>query len=154
MEKTTIRFARAEDYRAVEKLMQQVQDLHVAWRPDIYKACAVVLPREEFIDAVAGERIIVAEMGGAVSGMASFMYRHIQSDRQVARSILFIDAMVVDKARRGRGLGRRLFDFLKALARDKNCDGIELQVNARNTAAYEMYKKCGFSEKSINMELL
>ena len=30
----------------------------------------------------------------------------------------------------------------------------ELQVNAKNVAAYEMYKKCGFTEKSINMELL
>ena len=33
-------------------------------------------------------------------------------------------------------------------------DGIELQVNARNRAAYEMYTKCGFREKSINMELV
>lgn len=37
---------------------------------------------------------------------------------------------------------------------EKNMDGIELQVNARNVTAYEMYKKCGFTEKSINMELL
>ena len=36
----------------------------------------------------------------------------------------------------------------------KKLDGIELQVNARNTMAYEMYKKYGFTEKSINMELL
>ena len=37
---------------------------------------------------------------------------------------------------------------------EKNMDGIELQVNARNGAAYEMYKRYGFTEKSINMELL
>ena len=37
---------------------------------------------------------------------------------------------------------------------EKNLDGIELQVNAKNNAAYEMYKKYGFTEKSINMELL
>ena len=30
----------------------------------------------------------------------------------------------------------------------------ELQLNAKNSAAYEMYKKYGFTEKSINMELL
>lgn len=33
-------------------------------------------------------------------------------------------------------------------------DGIGLQVNAKNRAAYEMYQKCGFTEKSINMEFL
>lgn len=37
---------------------------------------------------------------------------------------------------------------------ENNYDGIELQVNARNTAARRMYEGCGFTEKSINMELL
>jgi len=44
--------------------------------------------------------------------------------------------------------------MLKDLKKEKHFDGIELQVNAKNVAAYEMYKKCGFTEKSINMELL
>ena len=46
------------------------------------------------------------------------------------------------------------FEMLKDLKKEKYFDGIELQVNAKNVAAYEMYKKCGFTEKSINMELL
>ena len=46
------------------------------------------------------------------------------------------------------------FEMLKNLKKEKHFDGIELQVNAKNVAAYEMYKKCGFTEKSINMELL
>ena len=44
--------------------------------------------------------------------------------------------------------------FAKTLARQERCDGLELQVNARNQAAYAMYRHCGFTEKSINMELL
>ena len=32
------------------------------------------------------------------------------------------------------------------------CDTIELQVNAKNKRAYEMYRNYGFTEKSINME--
>lgn len=36
----------------------------------------------------------------------------------------------------------------------KKLGGIELQVNAKNKAAYEMYCNYGFTEKSINMELL
>ena len=46
------------------------------------------------------------------------------------------------------------FEMLKDLKKEKHFDGIELQVNAKNVAAYEMYKKYGFTEKSINMELL
>ena len=50
--------------------------------------------------------------------------------------------------------GHHFFEMLKDLKKEKHFDGIELQVNAKNVAAYEMYKKCGFTEKSINMELL
>lgn len=46
------------------------------------------------------------------------------------------------------------FDFLKELKKEKGYDAIELQVNARNKAAYNMYRNYGFTEKSINMELL
>ncbi len=36
----------------------------------------------------------------------------------------------------------------------EHLDGLELQVNARNTAARKMYEKLGFTEKSVNLELL
>ena len=46
------------------------------------------------------------------------------------------------------------FEQVKKKKEKKNLDGIELQVNAKNKAAYEMYCNYGFTEKSINMELL
>ena len=62
--------------------------------------------------------------------------------------------MAIDEGYRGKGIGHKMFEFLKVVKTEKNMDGIELQVNARNVMAYEMYKKCGFTEKSINLELL
>ena len=32
----TIREAVSEDYEQIEIIMQQVQQMHVAWRPDVY----------------------------------------------------------------------------------------------------------------------
>ena len=46
------------------------------------------------------------------------------------------------------------FEKVKEIKAKKNLDGIELQVNAKNKAAYEMYRSYGFTEKSIHMELL
>ena len=46
------------------------------------------------------------------------------------------------------------FEQVKEIKAKKNLDGIELQVNAKNKAAYEMNCNYGFTEKSINMELL
>lgn len=61
--------------------------------------------------------------------------------------------MAVNEEYRGIGVGHKFLDFIKMLKVQKQFDGIELQVNAKNTLAYEMYKKYGFTEKSINMEL-
>lgn len=149
-----IRFARMGDYEAVEGIMMQVQELHIEWRSDIYKKCDVVFAYEEFLEAVGTETLLVAEMEERVVGILLFVYRHIGSDKQVKRNVLFIDAMAVDEVYRGKGIGHQLFDEVKKIAKEKNMDGIELQVNARNTQAKAMYESYGFTEKSINMELL
>ena len=81
-------------------------------------------------------------------------YRHIESPVHVTRDVVFVDSMVVDREYRGKGIGHLFFDKLKEIKEAKKLDGIELQVNARNTMAYELFKKYGFTEKSINMELL
>ena len=72
----------------------------------------------------------------------------------LTRDVIYIDTMAVDENYRGMGIGHHFFEMLKYLKKEKHFDGIELQVNAKNVAAYEMYKKYGFTEKSINMELL
>lgn len=151
---TTIRFAEKKDYEQVDAIMKQVQELHVMWRPDIYKACDHVLPQEAFEDMVLAQTMLVAEAEGRVLGLLAFTHRHIESIAHVTRDVLFIDSMAVDEAQRGRGIGHQLFARIRDLAKEKGCDGVELQVNARNHAAFEMYKKYGFTEKSINMELL
>lgn len=149
-----IRNARLEDYKEVEQMMQQVQNLHVTWRPDIYQPIKTVLSIEEYQEMIKDETIIIAEREGKVCAVSTFLERTYQNPTHVKRKVLFVDTMVVDQSHRGQGIGTRMFEYLKNAARVRNCDGIELQVNARNTAAKQMYEKCGFTEKSINMELM
>lgn len=154
MENCKVRFAKKEDYEQVEKIMKQVQQMHIDWRPDIYRECGTVLAREMFEESVEKETFLVAEADGKVVGVLEFKHRHVETPVHVTRDVLFIDTMAVDEQHRGQGIGHEMFDFIKKLAQERSFDGIELQVNARNKAAYEMYSKCGFTEKSINMELL
>lgn len=149
-----IRNAKKEEYKAVEALMEQVQQMHISWRPDIYQFSETVLPYEMFEQAVADHAAFVAECDGHVAGIMLVMYRHIENPVQVTRNIIFIDSMAVDEAYRGKGIGHAFFDFLKKLKEQREYDGIELQVNAKNEAAYKMYTDYGFTNKSINMELL
>lgn len=153
MENYIIRYARKEDYKAVEVIMKQVQDLHINWRPDIYKQADVILPQDMFDEAVDEERFVVAEADEKVIGILCFVHRHIEFPHQVTRDILYVDSLAVDEDYRGKGVGHLLLDFVKCIAKEKNFDGIELQVNAKNSRAKQMYESYGFTEKSINMEL-
>ena len=152
-ENINIRKAVLEDYDAVCRIMNQVQKLHVQWRPDIYKSTSDVMSKDFFQDAVSKELFYVAEINSIITGVLGLEFRHIESPLHVTREVLFIDSMAVDEAYRGKGIGHTFFSKLKEIAMKKNCDGIELQVNAKNKPAYEMYSKYGFTEKSINMEL-
>lgn len=149
-----IRNANTNDFEAVARIMNQVQQMHVEWRPDVYKPNENLIPRDIFEKIVAGDTFYVAEADGLVVGILEVVYRHIETPSHVTRDIIFIDSMAVDEAYRGMGIGHLFFDKIKEIKAEKKLDGIELQVNAKNKAAYEMYLKCGFTEKSINMELL
>ena len=149
-----IRLAKENDYQVVNKIMLQVQEMHVGWRPDIYKPNEDLFPTEAFVQSIEKGTFFVAERDGVVVGILEIAFRHVESPSHVTRDFIFIDTMAIDEKYRGQGIGLKMFEFLKEMKKEKNLDGIELQVNARNIAAYEMYKKCGFTEKSINMELL
>ena len=134
--------------------MKQVHKLHVGWRPDVYKQQETILPLDEFKQAIQEQAFFVAEGEGKVVGILGLMYRHVETPVHVTKDIIFIDSMAVDEPYRKKGVGHAFFDFLKELKIEKGYDAIELQVNARNKVAYDMYRSYGFTEKSINMELL
>ncbi len=148
-----IRCAESSDYSSVEAIMQEVQQLHINWRPDIYKPADPVYSPDYYEKLISEKRLLVAEQDGRVVGLLSFLYRHVESDKQVKREILFVDDLAVKEEYRGCGIGSQLLAVVKDKVQNEHLDGLELQVNARNLAARKMYEKLGFTEKSINLEL-
>ena len=149
-----VRKATLKDYEEVTRIMSQVQDMHVAWRPDVYKPNNQLFSKEDFKVALSGDTFYVAESKGTIVGVMGLEYRHIETPAHVTRDLVFIYSMAVDEPYRGMGVGHAFFNLVKEIATQKKADGIELQVNVRNKQAYEMYTKYGFTEKSINLELL
>ena len=148
-----VRLPRLQDYERVSKIMDQVQQLHVEWRPDVYKPASPLITMDMFEAILKNENWYVAEADGVVVGVLELMKRHVESPAQVMKDVLFISTMAVDEKYRGKGIGHLFFEKVKRLKQEKGYDTIELQVNAKNRLAYEMYRKYGFTEKSINMEL-
>ena len=148
-----VRLPRLQDYERVSQIMDQVQQLHVEWRPDVYKPASPLITMDMFEAILKDENWYVAEADGVVVGILELMKRHVESPAQVTKDVLFISTMAIDEKYRGKGIGHLFFEKVKRLKQEKGYDTIELQVNAKNRLAYEMYRKYGFTEKSINMEL-
>ena len=148
-----VRLPRLQDYDRVSQTMDQVQQLHVEWRPDVYKPASPLITMDMFEAILKDGNWYVAEADGVVVGILELMKRHVESPAQVTKDVLFISTMAIDEKYRGKGIGHLFFEKVKQLKQEKGYDTIELQVNAKNRLAYEMYRKYGFTEKSINMEL-
>ena len=114
-----IRNARPDEYKAVEMIMKQVQQMHIDWRPDVYKYSETVLPVEIYEQAVKEGTFFVAEYEGIVAGILFIAYYHIENSNQVTRDIIFVDSMAVDEKHRGKGIGHAFFDFLRDLRSQK-----------------------------------
>lgn len=150
-----LRFPQPADLEQIEALFQQVQQLHVEMRPDIYKPVERMMTEETLQEVIENKTAIVAaaEDDVTVIGYADWMIREYKSLTHVERRVLFVDTMVVDEKYRHMGIGGCMFDQIREYASEWELDGIELQVNAKNAAAKQMYEKYGFTEKSINMEI-
>lgn len=133
--------------------MEQVQNLHAGWRPDVYRAGATVLTPDYFDELVRAGQVLVYEEKSCVAGVVIYRERQAGGPVKMERKTLYIDSIAVDEAHRGRGIGHRLLDECRAIARQRGCCGLELQVNALNARAMKLYREYGFGEKSVNMEL-
>ena len=134
--------------------MQQVQALHVSLRPDIYKPYKITLPREEFDRAVREKPILCGGLRWRGCRYPPSPTSVLSAAaRRFPRRVLFVDTLAVDESLRGKGVGRALLNHARSLRDELKLDGLELQVNARNRAARAFYARCGFTEKSVNLEL-
>ena len=115
-----IRNAITNDYGSVIKIISQVQDMHVEWRPDIYKYNDNLITKEEFEKGVESNTIFVAENENKkIVGVLEIAFRHIETPAHVTRDIIFIDTMAVDEKYRGLGVGHKMFEFLKVMKIEK-----------------------------------
>ena len=147
-----LELARESDWEAVLRLSRQVHDLHLAWRPDLFQACEISLPKEEFLEAISRRMLYVARVDGRIAGYVHLDMVQREDPRNAARKEMIIQALCVDKASRGQGIGRAVLTDVRALAKAFRCQQITLGVYPQNDDAVAFYQKCGFYIRSIKMD--
>lgn len=81
--------------------MEQVQDLHAGWRPDVYRAGVTVLTPDYFGELVHAGQVLVYEEKGCVAGVVIYRERQAGGPVKMERKTLYIDSIAVDEAHRG-----------------------------------------------------
>ena len=84
-----IRAAMARDYEAAVKILSQVQDMQVEWRPDIYRHTSHLMSMEEFQQAAEDHTFFVAENEkNQVIGILQIMFKHVEGPSHTTRDFI------------------------------------------------------------------
>ena len=151
-----VRFAEKKDLERVNALRRQVNDLHVAGRPDIFKPG---FPKElrDYVFTVFDDprqAIVVTERDGVIRGFA--VLHHItkpESPYSYEKDYLDIDEFGVDEACRRQGVAAEMMDFIREYAREKGFAKIELNMWEFNRSALAFYEAVGFTTYRRYMEI-
>lgn len=148
-----LELARESDWAEVQRLSIQIHDLHAAWRPDLYFHCDEPYPKEKFLEDIRNRMVYTARIDGTVVGYVILSMLQKGGPGTVEYKAMRLDAICVDEAARGQGIGKAMVADIRALARAFGCREIILGVHPENDSAVDFYQKCGFRIRTINMDM-
>jgi ribosomal protein S18 acetylase RimI-like enzyme len=103
------------------------------------------------IDASPANEIIVAESQGEIVGVLQLTTVPGLSHQGATRGL--IEAVRVEAARRGQGIGGALIGEAVARARAKGCRMVQLTTHQSRTEAQRFYQRLGFVAEHYGMKL-
>jgi len=152
----SVRPARDEDLERVNELRRQVNDLHVAGKPEVFRPGF----RDELRDYIhviredPQKEIVVAERDGEVCGFA--VLNHVvrpENPFMFTRDFLDIDEFGVDPACRRQGVASAMIRFIRNRAKEKGFRRLELNMWEFNRGALAFYEAAGFTTYRRYMEI-
>lgn len=153
-----IRHAQERDIPRLAHILLQVNALHAAGRPDLFKAGARKYTDEELGALIADPKspiLVCTDEADCVVGYA-FCQLHEPAQNHVLQPVrtLYIDDLCVDEASRGKHVGTQLYKAVMALARELHCYNVTLNVWTCNPTAMRFYEQMGLKPQKIGMETI
>ena len=153
-EKIIIRKAEIKDFNKVHRLIMQVHKLHVKERTDIYKDVDP-MNFEEFKNELSNSNNIylVAQLENKIVGICFSQIKEILNNRIMKdRKILNIGDICVDEKYQRNGIGKKLYNQIVQIAKEKNIHNVELMVWNFNKNAIKFYENLGMNVKNLKFE--
>lgn len=155
MENLAIRRAEEDDIPAIDKLLFEVHKVHSDVRPDLFKTGAKKYSDDELKKIIADDKspVFVADKDGEIAGYIFCVHKQYINDNNMTDiKTLYIDDLCVDKAFRGKHIGKALYEYALDYAKRCGCYNVTLNVWADNVNALRFYKKIGLNIQKIGME--
>ena len=143
-----IRIATESDLPRINELRRQVNDLHTAARPDMFKPGFPQEVQNHLYTMFQADNrhILVVENSGQIIAFACLA--EIESPAtpyRPARRFLEVDEVGVDECARHQGIGRKLFEEIRRTAKALGYARVELNMWDFNENALKFYEAIGFT---------
>ena len=143
------------DIPDILRLLHQVLEVHHNGRPDIFKTGATKYTEGELEELLRDEKrpVLVAKSGIRMLGYAFCVIKVTENDNILEdMKTLYIDDLCVDECERGTGVGRALYEHVKAYAKEIGCYNLTLNVWECNKGARRFYEAMGLIPRNTLME--
>lgn len=130
--------------------------VHHNGRPDLFKANVKKYTDEELATILADDTkpiFVSVDEENEILGYAFCIFQqHINHNILTDIKTLYIDDLCVDEERRGRHIGKQLYEYVINFAKEQGCYNVTLNVWACNESALRFYESCGLVPQKIGME--
>jgi ribosomal protein S18 acetylase RimI-like enzyme len=151
-----VRRATESDYESFLTLNREVQALHTAAVPHVFKP-TIEITAEKYCKDLDNPLVgmYLAEEGSQTQGFIScVIYEYPESAIAFGRQMVYVNWIAVHQKSRGRGAGRMLLDAARAFAKENGIRSIELDSWAFNAGAIAMFQRYGFEIDRYRMSLV
>lgn len=150
-----VRFARKEDYEAINALRAPVCALHSNGYPALFKPVFAKDHQERVLKMMEDpeQDVLVAEENGQLLGFAMVEYiKREETNSIYAVHEAHIVEIGVDETSQGKGIGTALIQAVKDAAKVRGCRSVQLDVWEFNKSALRFCEKLGFVTLRRKME--
>lgn len=154
----TIRPASSGDIPGLRRLLLQVNLVHHEGRPDIFDYGKGKYDEEQLAKILTDPTrpifVAVDETGRVLAHAFCLFQQHENDPVLTPVRTLYIDDICVLESCRGRHIGRKMYDYVVAYARQQGFYNITLNVWTLNEPAMKFYESCGLKPQKVGMEMI
>lgn len=150
MEELKIMQPTIKDQSKINNLAKQVHKLHVNWNPDLFLDVEEVISEERLNKLLKTDSIYVAKINNKIVGYIIIDIKEKENEVIRYRKLLSIDTLCIDEDFRGQGIGTKMLEFAKNIAKEQNCTDMHLTVNPNNEKAIKVYEKFGMKVHNLS----